>query len=184
MAFLLLATGCEPEVTSTFAEGTVRGISLPAAAAVSAADTDILGGHRQTVWISSGLVCSVLRSAPLGEPDAFGPSFVGSPAGGVSTSWWRRMPALILTSSGGAFFDTGVEDERLRGTSKLWLEKTASNGTFSARFTATFAVDGGTAETISGDFIATPCASASPGCSGAPGLFLVGALLLARRRRR
>ncbi|MDP1828116.1 MAG: hypothetical protein Q8L48_32875 [Archangium sp.] len=177
LAVVLLISGCEPDVTSTFVTGSVLGISLPAASAASAADKNLLGANRQTVWLASGTVCSRLRTAPLGQPDTFGPSFVATGDGGV------RSPALILTTDGNAYFDTGNGQERILGTSRVRLEKTLSNGDISARFSASFTTDAGT-ETVTGDYLATPCAAANPGCSAAPaGLLLVGALLLLRRRR-
>lgn len=170
-----LISGCEPDVTSTFVTGSVRGVSLPAAAAASAADKNLLGTNRQTVWLASGTVCTRLRTAALGQPDNFGPSFVVGD-GGV------RSPALIITTDGNAFFDTGNGEERIRGTSKVWMEKTFSNGDIGGRFSATFATGAGT-ERVTGDYLATPCSAANPGCSAAPaGLLMVGALLLLRRR--
>ena len=176
LALILLMSGCEPPVTSTFVTGSVKGGSLPVASAASAADKNFLGADRKTVWIATGTaVCPRLRSAVLPQADTFGPSFVGTPDGG-------RARALILTTEGYAAFDTGVGQERLTGTSKLTLEKTENNGDFSARFTATFTTDAGS-DTVTGDFIAPRCATANPGCSAAPGLVIVAAVLIMRRRR-
>lgn len=174
---VILISGCEPDVTSTFVTGSVRGVSLPAAAAASAADKNLLGTNRQTVWLASGTVCTRLRTAALGQPDNFGPSFVATGDGGV------RSPALIITTDGNAYFDTGIGQERIRGTSKVWMEKTFSNGDIGGRFSATFTTDAGT-DRVTGDYLATPCSAANPGCSAAPaGLLMVGASLLLRRRR-
>jgi hypothetical protein len=175
VAVVLLISGCEPEVTSTFVTGSVRGVSLPGAFAVSAADQNVLGADRRTVWIASGPVCARLRTATLPAADTFGASFVASADGG-------RAPALILTTEGNALFDTGVGEERIRGTSTLKQQKTDGNGT-SARFTATFTTDAGT-ETVTGDYVATACANANPGCSAAPGLLIAAAALMLARRQR
>lgn len=176
LAVVLAMSGCEPPVTSTFVTGSVKGVTFPAASAVSAIDKNLLGGDRRTVWISSGSVCSRLRSAVIPQADAFGASFVEGADGG-------RTPALILTSDGNASLDTGLGEERLRGTAKLMQETTQSNGDTSARFTATFASDAGT-EIVTGEYIAPHCARAEPGCSAAPGLFIAAAALLLARRRR
>ena len=125
LAVALLICGCEPEVTSTFVTGTVRGVSIPAASAVSAADQNVLGANRSTVWLAGGSVCGQLKTATLPHADTFGASFVGTADGG-------RAPALILTTEGNASFDTGVADERIHGTSKLTMAKTDSNGRLSA----------------------------------------------------
>ena len=177
LALVLLLSGCEPAVTSTFVTGTVRGVSIPAASAVSASDKNILGADRKTVWITSGpAVCPRLRTAVLPAADTFGASFVGTADGG-------RAPALILTTDGNAAFDTGVGEERLHGSAQLTVESTASNGDFSARFSATFNTDAGS-DTVTGDYIATRCATANPGCSASSGLLIAAAVLVFGRRRR
>lgn len=177
MAVVLALSGCEPPVSSTFVTGSVRGVSIPAASAVSASDKNILGAARKTVWITTGpAVCPRLRTAVLPAADTFGASFVGTADGG-------RAPVLILTTDGNAAFDTGVGEERLHGSARLTVESTASNGDFSARFSATFNTDAGS-ETVTGDYIATRCATANPGCSAGPGLFVAAAALMVARRRR
>lgn len=177
LAVVLLMSGCEPAVTSTFVTGSVRGVSIPVASAVSATDKNILGGDRKTVWIASGPgVCPRLRSAVIPHADTFGASFVETADGG-------RAPALILTTDGNAAFDTGVGEERLHGAAQLTVETTASNGDFSARFSATFDTDAGS-QTVTGDYIATRCATANPGCSASPGVVMVAAALVFGRRRR
>ncbi len=174
-ALILVMSSCETAVTSTFVEGSVQGVSVPAAAAVSATGRNLFGSVRHTVWLGSGLVCSELRTATLEQADAFGPSFVATADGG-------RAPSLIIDTDGNASFDTGNGAERLRGTSKLTLQKVESNGNLSARYTATFSSGAGT-DTVTGEYIATPCASANPGCSASSGLLVAAAALWFARRK-
>ncbi len=164
---LVVLSGCEPEVTDTFVTGSVRDVSLPAAAAISRADKDLLGTKRQTIWLSSTRpVCGHVVT------DSLEVSHVELDGG--------RMPALMLQNNGAALFDTGRGEERLRGTSEMNNVRTDDTGTISGRFTATFV-----GETISGDFVAPPCGAASPGCSGAPALLgAAGVLVLFGRRGR
>jgi hypothetical protein len=174
-AFVFL--GCEAPVTSTFVDGTARGVSFPGAAAVSVTDKDLLGFKRQTVWLGSGLQCSDLGKFEW----SLGPDARVRPDGG-------RLPTLIVTNNSSAFLDTGNGLERMNGTTeRFWLES-EQGGTLRGRFVASFGSfpDGGAldAGVLSGDFIAAPCANASAGCSASPGMLLVGALALWLTRRR
>lgn len=180
----LLASACEAPVTSTFVDGTVAGVSLPGANAVSAIDTNIVGGVRRTVWLGTNLQCS-----DLGKPETplnFGPSAKVLPDGG-------RAPLLILVETSSAWLDTGAGAQRIQGsTDRFFIEAGNDNdATLRGRFVASFAAlpDGGGVPdggTFSGDFIAPPCSSANPGCEVAPvgSLSVLGLVLLAMRRVR
>lgn len=178
----LLFAACEAPVTSTFVDGTVAGVSIPGANAVSAIDTNIVGGVRRTVWLGTNLQCS-----DLGKPETpinFGPSAKVLPDGG-------RAKLLILVENSNAYLDTGVGAERLQGSTDRFFLESATNNTLTGRFVASFASlpDGGGAPdggSFTGDFIAAPCASANPGCEVAPvgSLSVLGLVLLALRWKR
>lgn len=176
----LACTACEAPVTSTFVNGTVNGISIPGANAVSVTDTDILGGTRRTVWVGTGLVCS-----DLGKPSPvphFGPSPIELPDGG-------HGQLLIVVQNGSSYLDTAVGTERIAGTTSQFTLLDSTNNTLTGRFTSTFVPlpDGGgvsDAGSFSGDFIAPPCAAANAGCEVTPvGSFGLLALVLLRLRR-
>ena len=175
-AILFLLAGCDGPDTSTFVDGGVAGIAIPAARGVSVTDKDLLGSRRRTVWLGTRLRCEDLDNGTdlRGNRVAlnFGPSVFGLPDGG-------RSPVLILTSGGTAFFDTGDGGERLTGAVTWRAEEPESGAPFTGRVTATF--DAGV---VSGEFIAPPCATASGGCSAVPTSLLVGGLALLRFRRR
>jgi hypothetical protein len=167
--------GCEAPVNNTFVDGTASGVSFPNASAVSVTDKDVLGFTRQTVWLGSGLRCSDLGKFEWN----LGPDSRLQPDGG-------RLQTLIITNSS-AFLDTGRGLERMNGTTeRFWLES-EQGGTLRGRFVASFGSlpDGGVSDAgvLSGDFIAAPCATASAGCSAAPGTLLLGALALLLTRR-
>jgi hypothetical protein len=160
---VLLLGGCA-RVESTFVEGSVNRVALPAAEAVATRDKDLLGFDRDTVLIASRSgVCSRLTSAGFGVPSGVG-------------NETARTPALIL-QNGTALFDTGNGTERLQA-SKSTLDITERDGNgLRGHFSATFGTD-----TMSGDFVASPCGNLSAGCSSTPGLLLLGVLVWLRRR--
>ncbi|MFO0599987.1 MAG: MYXO-CTERM sorting domain-containing protein [Myxococcaceae bacterium] len=172
---VLFLSACEPEITSTFVDGTVGSVSMPNANAVFVADKDVLGGARRTVWLGSGLQCSQLHPG-AGFDINLGATERGLPDGG-------RLPTLILTSNGIAQLDTGVGDQRVAGTMSHYREVSTSSPTqLKGRFTADF--DGGS---FTGDFVAGPCEGVSAGCSTGGGVSVVvlaALTVIALRRRR
>ena len=162
---VLVLAGCA-RVESTFVNGSVKQVEIPAAEAISTSDKDLLGFQRDTVLIASHSgVCSRLTFVGLGVP-----SGVGSEA--------AREPALIL-QKGLALFDTGNGNERLTSSkSTLDITERDANG-MRGHFSATFGTD-----TVSGDFVARQCTNLSGGCSSAPGLLLLGVFVWLRRARR
>jgi hypothetical protein len=170
LVFALLGlVGCDKPVQGTFVTGTVAGVTLEGATAVSSSDKDLLGSSRQTIWFGDpASVCLTQRGSVT---DIGAATHLGGPDGGA-------LPALIINSRGNAWFDTGDGGERLTGTSNTRVLVADSNGKLSGRFTAKFGAD-----EISGDFIAPPCPQAFAGCSSAPGLMGVALLALWLRRR-
>lgn len=164
LTLMLLLAGCEPQVKTTFVNGSVNGVSIPAADAAALHDRNALGAERDTVLIGSHTgVCA--RAWTFGP---FEPS--GLRADGT------RQPALVLTR-GRALFDTGVGNERLTATASTF-DITERDANFTrGHFTATFG-----SETLSGDFVALPCGNLDAGCSSAPGLMLLGLAAWLRRR--
>lgn len=171
----LASSACEPPVTSTFVDGSVSGVSIPGALAVSTIDYGTFGDARATVWIGSRLQCRDFETRE--QRVNFGPSAKVSPDGG-------RAPLLIL-QNGVAYFDTGAGSSRMSGSANVtFFEK--EGDALVGRFVANFSPDGGVVDggTFSGDFIAPPCASADSGCEVAPvGTFGVIALALLWLRR-
>ncbi|MBL8909828.1 MAG: hypothetical protein JNM17_03895 [Archangium sp.] len=175
---LLLLAGCDAPVTSTFVDGSVAGVTIPNASAVSLTDTDILGGVRRTVWIGSGLKCS-----DLGSPGFlnFGPSAKLSNDGGYEQ-------LLVVEQNGTSVLDLGVGTSRMFGTTSRFVLLSAENATLTGRFVSSFGAfpDAGfmDAGTFSGDFIAPPCSAATAGCEVTPvGTFVVLALAMLRLQR-
>ena len=167
---LFVLSGCDAAVTSTFVNGTASGVSFGEVSAVGASDKNLLGTSRQTVWLGDpARICSAQKGSAT---EIGAPTHLESPDGG-------SLPLLIVNTTGNAWLDTGNGRERLTGTSDTRVLTSDANGQLTGRFTATFG-----AEKFEGDFISTPCPRAFAGCSSAPELMVVAALLLLARVRR
>ncbi|MFO0599986.1 MAG: hypothetical protein U0228_32045 [Myxococcaceae bacterium] len=163
---VVFSLSCSAPPTATDVRGSVRGVTLPNATAVSVRDNGAAFVERHTVWVGTGLTCEQL----LAEQATASPSSGG--------------PRLFLQNTGAVRFDAPPGRTRLDGKLTEWTEDTSDPAVLRVRFVADFDDGIENAGRFEGELVAPKCDGLAAGCSTGAGLMNVAALALWLGRRR